>query len=251
MVDPRTGQIIAAAHDRRIRRPASAASNSSAASAANTSASASASPAFSLPAAPAHKYHSLAHAALVCIDAVAERDLRLYPEQLKHTTAGTRFTVAKQCSFVPFSESLFVFCCAVVETNKPYLCVGLDLYITREPCTFCAMALVHSRIGRVFYLSANPRSGALGSRYHLHADKRLNHSFGVWRLEAGAAPSSSAAASASAPSDVVVALHQQLDSLWTPATRAADARASAGWAVTSAQPSALSAASTSAPASQK
>ena len=44
-----------------------------------------------------------------------------------------------------------------------YLCTGLDLYITREPCIMCSMALVHARIRRVFYGAASGTFGGLGS----------------------------------------------------------------------------------------
>eukprot|EP00041_Stephanoeca_diplocostata_P033732 m.1121184 g.1121184 ORF g.1121184 m.1121184 type:complete len:249 (+) comp24398_c0_seq7:351-1097(+) len=49
--------------------------------------------------------------------------------------------------------------------GSPYLCSGLDLYTTREPCIMCAMALLHARIGRVFYGSRLPSNGGLGSAY--------------------------------------------------------------------------------------
>ena len=44
-----------------------------------------------------------------------------------------------------------------------YLCTGLDLYITREPCIMCSMALVHARIKRVFYGAASGTFGGLSS----------------------------------------------------------------------------------------
>ena len=64
------------------------------------------------------------------------------------------------------------------------------LVVTLEPCTMCAGALVNSRIGMVVFGAADPKAGALGSRYHLLADPRLNHEctvvHGVKAAESGA-----------------------------------------------------------------
>ena len=45
----------------------------------------------------------------------------------------------------------------------------------------CAMALVHSRIRRVFYGCTDIVTGALGSRYKIHTQVGLNHHFEVFR----------------------------------------------------------------------
>ena len=60
-----------------------------------------------------------------------------------------------------------------------HLCAGCDIYVTLEPCAMCAMALVHSRIRRLVYALPALEAGAVGSRYQLHAEKSLNHHFGV------------------------------------------------------------------------
>lgn len=62
-----------------------------------------------------------------------------------------------------------------------YLATGLDAYITHEPCPMCAMALVHSRIGRVFYTHKNGASGALGSSFKIHCLPQTNHRFVCYR----------------------------------------------------------------------
>ena len=49
------------------------------------------------------------------------------------------------------------------------------LVVTLEPCAMCAGALVNARIGFVAFGADDPKAGALGSRYHLLADPRLNH----------------------------------------------------------------------------
>eukprot|EP01039_Chlorochromonas_danica_P003017 gene3017-3291_t len=64
-----------------------------------------------------------------------------------------------------------------------YLCTGLDLFLTIEPNLFAAMALVHSRIRRVYFLECDPVFGALKSgNGHLHSLRSLNHYYRVFQV---------------------------------------------------------------------
>ena len=56
-----------------------------------------------------------------------------------------------------------------------YRLVGCDLYVTIEPCTMCAGAIMHARISRVVYGAHDPKTGACGSVIDLFAIPRLNH----------------------------------------------------------------------------
>lgn len=58
---------------------------------------------------------------------------------------------------------------------------GCTLYVTLEPCVMCAGAIMHSRIARIVYGAADPKSGACGSVVDLFADSRLNHHAAVSR----------------------------------------------------------------------
>ncbi|MBH5329482.1 nucleoside deaminase [Eikenella sp. S3360] len=51
---------------------------------------------------------------------------------------------------------------------------GCDLYVTLEPCSMCAGAIMQSRIRRLVYAAAEPKSGAAGSVLDLFAHKALN-----------------------------------------------------------------------------
>ena len=44
------------------------------------------------------------------------------------------------------------------------------------------MALVHSRIGRVFYIHPDPFAGGIGSRVKIHCRTNINHHFEVFRM---------------------------------------------------------------------
>jgi tRNA(adenine34) deaminase len=49
------------------------------------------------------------------------------------------------------------------------------LYVTLEPCTMCAGAIVLGRIPRVVYGTTDPKAGAAGSVLDVLAEPRLNH----------------------------------------------------------------------------
>jgi len=56
-----------------------------------------------------------------------------------------------------------------------YRLVDCDLYVTLEPCTMCAGAIMHARVARLFYGASDPKTGACGSIINLFQEKRLNH----------------------------------------------------------------------------
>jgi tRNA(adenine34) deaminase len=60
-----------------------------------------------------------------------------------------------------------------------YRLPGTTLYVTLEPCPMCAALLVHARIERLVYGTADPKGGGIVSRYRIGSDGMLNHAFTV------------------------------------------------------------------------
>lgn len=114
----------------------------------------------------------LHHAVMVCIDLVAR-------SQGGGCYSFDRYPACQYTSPSPASDTSQNAPDAEAGA-QPYICTGYDLYVTREPCVMCAMALVHSRIGRVFYGSTFA-DGALGTKYKIHSQKDLNHRFEVYK----------------------------------------------------------------------
>jgi tRNA(adenine34) deaminase len=49
------------------------------------------------------------------------------------------------------------------------------LYVTLEPCSMCAGAIVLARVGRLVYGAADPKAGGCGSVTDVIHEPRLNH----------------------------------------------------------------------------
>jgi tRNA(adenine34) deaminase len=50
-----------------------------------------------------------------------------------------------------------------------------DMYVTLEPCSMCAGAIVHARIKNLFVAARDPKSGACGSVLDVVGEPSLNH----------------------------------------------------------------------------
>ena len=80
-------------------------------------------------------------------------------EQLKDPTAHAEIIALTQAA-------------AALQTWRLNDCT---IYVTLEPCTMCAGALVLARIDRLVYGCDDPKTGAVKSLYNIVQDDRLNH----------------------------------------------------------------------------
>ena len=65
------------------------------------------------------------------------------------------------------------------QTIKNYRLVNATLYVTLEPCTMCVGALVHGRIARLVFGTAEPKAGAVVSQAQLLSAHYMNHRMAV------------------------------------------------------------------------
>lgn len=73
---------------------------------------------------------------------------------------------------------------AITQASSALGCKWLHectLYVTIEPCSMCAGALVLARVPRLVFGAADPKTGACGSVLNIAQDARLNHQLNVTR----------------------------------------------------------------------
>jgi len=61
------------------------------------------------------------------------------------------------------------------QDESNYRLPGTTLYVTLEPCTMCAGAMLHARVERVVFGAADPKTGAAGSVINVFSEKQINH----------------------------------------------------------------------------
>lgn len=64
---------------------------------------------------------------------------------------------------------------AAAERTGNYRLGGCTLYVSVEPCLMCTGAIIHARIDRVVYGTAEPRTGMAESKANLFAQPWHNH----------------------------------------------------------------------------
>ncbi len=77
------------------------------------------------------------------------------------------------CNPVAHAEMLALQAAAAHMGN--YRLIDCTLYVTLEPCTMCAGALVHSRIQRLVFAATEPKAGAVVSTARLLEASTMNH----------------------------------------------------------------------------
>ena len=64
---------------------------------------------------------------------------------------------------------------AAARSIGNYRLIDCELYVTLEPCAMCAGAMIHARLGRLVYGTADPKAGAAGSVLAVLNHPKLNH----------------------------------------------------------------------------
>lgn len=64
---------------------------------------------------------------------------------------------------------------AAAKAMGNYRLVDCQLFVTLEPCTMCAGALVHSRLRRVIFGAYEPKAGAVSSQMSVFDAAFMNH----------------------------------------------------------------------------
>ncbi len=63
----------------------------------------------------------------------------------------------------------------VARLLRNYRMAGTTLYVTLEPCSMCAGAIVQARIPRLVYGADDPKGGAVRSCFQVLTNPTLNH----------------------------------------------------------------------------
>ncbi|KAI9751489.1 MAG: tRNA-specific adenosine deaminase subunit tad3 [Lichina confinis] len=105
--------------------------------------------------------NAMNHAAMRAIGMVARKRRSLLDETMSSTATATATDDSGLYIDRPMTRIEETAFAADVLAPRGYLCVGLDLYLTHEPCIMCSMAMLHSRFDRVVFAQPMPLTGGL------------------------------------------------------------------------------------------
>ena len=73
----------------------------------------------------------------------------------------------------PTAHAEIISISAASSTINDWRLNGATLYVSKEPCSMCAGAIINSRISRLVFGAYDDQKGCCGSLYQICGDKRL------------------------------------------------------------------------------
>ncbi|KAH6608090.1 trna-specific adenosine deaminase subunit tad3 [Trichoderma cornu-damae] len=106
--------------------------------------------------------NTMSHCVLRAISMVAQKlvrhERRAVQQPLEH--ANLEYDAFHDAPLLELEKECF----KQRHPNKDgYLCHGLELYVTHEPCVACSMGVLHSRMAKAVFCNHMPRTGGLSS----------------------------------------------------------------------------------------
>lgn len=88
-----------------------------------------------------------------------------------HNLKETKFDTTKHAEIIAIQKAS--------KKLKSWRLLNCDMYVTLEPCTMCAGAIINSRIKKLYIGAQDEKTGACGSVLNLFEDYTFNHQVGV------------------------------------------------------------------------
>ncbi|CAL1712777.1 unnamed protein product [Somion occarium] len=119
--------------------------------------------------------HPLRHATLNAIRAVADY----------RAATGDEETVPPLDNDSPSSNLTGVKEPEERRNGSHYLLTSLTVFLSHEPCIMCSMALLHSRVKEIIYITPMKKTGGCGSIACIPKLEGVNHRYGISRWKDG------------------------------------------------------------------
>ena len=84
-----------------------------------------------------------------------------------HNQKETKFDTTKHAEILAIQKAS--------KKLKSWRLIDCEIYVTLEPCTMCAGAIINSRIKKVYICAMDEKTGAVGSVLNLFEDYKFNH----------------------------------------------------------------------------
>ncbi len=84
-----------------------------------------------------------------------------------HNLKETKFDTTKHAEIIAIQKAS--------KKLKSWRLLDCEMYITLEPCSMCAGAIINSRIKKIYIGTLDQKTGAAGSVLNLFEDYKFNH----------------------------------------------------------------------------